>query len=745
MKAAAGFPVIRAEITLVPIERAPAWMRSQSSGYERERGVYRPYDYLKDEQYYTAHPWVYQCVFIIATKIAEIALAYYRDKGAGETEEITDHPAITLLEHPNPFQSGFDLREALITFLELTGNAYVEKYRGPSGRGEVQELWPIRSDRVLVVPAEDGTVMGYLVKIGNQHYPILAENMIHLKYFGPMNDYYGVGPLQAVMTGLVSDLYAMEYNKLFFTNSAVPDGVFSSDDDLDDDDTERLRLQWHESHLGYERSHRVAVLGKGARYQPIGLSQREMEFLALRKMSREEILAVFGVPPVMVGLLEHASYSNAREQEKQFYKVTVTPRLVKLQQALTMGILAEFDEKPFCEFDLTGIEALKEDATMKSALGTQLISGGQWTQNEVRQELWMKDPIAGGDQLYISGGLLPVGTYDGMMSEAARAARQKTLRTSYKRGLARKVLEESVLLLKAPDKEPAKALPAALGKGEPTDPNEAERLEQERRTGEWEAFMKAMNPHVVSYVKKMQLWFKDQKARYIEALEHVLATAEVDAPAPSFSPASALPAREEEEKKLAAYLLPIETALVESAGEGGASLLAQRRRRRRNAPNAKQEGIGFNMLDPQVISFLEVDKSIGLAKVLETETRHVIEVALREGLLGGENARQLMQRIHDAFKTMGLVRANRIARTETTVAFNFGRNAAFEQHHELIEWKEWISSRDADVRPSHEIDGEKRKLDERFSNGLMYPGENGADVAEVVNCRCTLSVIPKGE
>lgn len=53
--------------------------------------------------------------------------------------------------------------------------------------------------------------------------------------------------------------------------------------------------------------------------------------------------------------------------------------------------------------------------------------------------------------------------------------------------------------------------------------------------------------------------------------------------------------------------------------------------------------------------------------------------------------------------------------------------------------KKWISMKDERVRESHRnVDDELKPIDERFSNGLMYPREPGAPEHEVANCRCTI-------
>lgn len=53
--------------------------------------------------------------------------------------------------------------------------------------------------------------------------------------------------------------------------------------------------------------------------------------------------------------------------------------------------------------------------------------------------------------------------------------------------------------------------------------------------------------------------------------------------------------------------------------------------------------------------------------------------------------------------------------------------------------KQWDSTLDGNTRESHQkVDGEIRDLDEKFSNGLMFPGDPSGGAAEVVNCRCAL-------
>lgn len=85
--------------------------------------------------------------------------------------------------------------------------------------------------------------------------------------------------------------------------------------------------------------------------------------------------------------------------------------------------------------------------------------------------------------------------------------------------------------------------------------------------------------------------------------------------------------------------------------------------------------------------------------------------------------------------------AIRIARTEAhriqTKASLNACNKAKSKGADVV--KQWDASLDSRTRKSHaRVDGEIRELDEKFSNGLMYPGDSNGKAEEVINCRCAL-------
>jgi hypothetical protein len=101
---------------------------------------------------------------------------------------------------------------------------------------------------------------------------------------------------------------------------------------------------------------------------------------------------------------------------------------------------------------------------------------------------------------------------------------------------------------------------------------------------------------------------------------------------------------------------------------------------------------------------------------------------------------QIAQRIA-ARSNVGYNNAVRIARTEGhRVQVQSGMDACYKAKDKGANVvKQWDAALDKRTRESHAaVDGEIRELDEKFSNGLRFPGDPHGKAAEVVNCRCAL-------
>lgn len=117
-----------------------------------------------------------------------------------------------------------------------------------------------------------------------------------------------------------------------------------------------------------------------------------------------------------------------------------------------------------------------------------------------------------------------------------------------------------------------------------------------------------------------------------------------------------------------------------------------------------------------------------------------ITAQVSRGISTGMTYSQIAQQLA-GYTNIGFNNAVRIARTEGhRIQVQAGMDACYkakEKGADVV--KQWDSTMDSATRESHvAVDGEIRELDEKFSNGLMFPGDPSGGAAEVVNCRCAL-------
>ena len=157
--------------------------------------------------------------------------------------------------------------------------------------------------------------------------------------------------------------------------------------------------------------------------------------------------------------------------------------------------------------------------------------------------------------------------------------------------------------------------------------------------------------------------------------------------------------------------------------------------------NALGLGISFDLQNPAVQEWI-ADKTFKFAHKVNKTTQDKLRRALKEAIKAGEGIPETKERINKVFTSISKEWSSVIARTEVISASNAGAMEAYKQSKVVTE-KEWISSRDVDVRPEHQIDGETVALDKTFSNGLMFPGDPMGDPGNIINCRCTQSGVVK--
>jgi HK97 family phage portal protein len=339
----------------------------------------------------------YACVRKIASAAAAMPWLLY--DGAVEQES---HPLLTLLNRPNPQEDGASLFERWYAFLQTAGNAYLEAV---SLEGAPKELYVLRPDRMRVVPgargwpaAYDYTVEGRAIRLMRDASGFLP--VLHATLFHPLDDYYGLSPLEVAQGPLEIHNAGAAWTKALLDNAARPSGalVYKGPDGasgLTDDQFGRLKRELEDAYQGAANAGRPMVLEGGLDWKAMSYSPGDMDFTETRASAAREIALAFGVPPMLLGIPGDNTFSNYAEANLNFWRQTVLPLVGRTAASLTRWLCPRFGENLRLSFDADAVDALAE---ARETLWSKLGEASFLTINEKRAAAGYS-PVAGGDSL----------------------------------------------------------------------------------------------------------------------------------------------------------------------------------------------------------------------------------------------------------------------------------------------------------------------------------------------------------
>ncbi len=349
------------------------------------RARWTPRDYAAlSREGYSKNAIVHRAVRLIAEGVGAVSYVLY--EGAAE---LTAHPLLDLIARPNPRQDGASFLESIAAYLMLAGNAYLEAV-GIAGETNVRELYALRPDRMKVVPGPDGwpAAFEYTVNGASVRFDQRARRMppiLQLSMFNPLDDYYGLSPLEAAAVAVDTHNAAAKWNKALLDNAARPSGalVYDGADGavMSDAQFERLKKQLADDYQGAMNAGRPLLLEGGLDWKAMSLSPKDMDFMEAKHAAAREIALAFGVPPMLLAIPGDNTYSNYQEANRVFWRQTVLPLGGRIGAALTQWLAPGFGAGLTLAVDTDRIEALSAD---RAALWDRVSKAAFLTVNEKR-------------------------------------------------------------------------------------------------------------------------------------------------------------------------------------------------------------------------------------------------------------------------------------------------------------------------------------------------------------------------
>jgi HK97 family phage portal protein len=289
------------------------------------------------------------CVRVLSDAVQLTPLEVVEINKDGSESVTYEHPLADVLGlQMNPETSAADVKQTGQVHLLQTGNCFAEI--GYNGAGQPAALYlrspfatfPYRNiageqGRRPDGPLDNGELF-YKTTDTPGHYEraIRRQDMVHIKGLG-LDSLVGLSPIKYYGREVIgTDLAAQSFSAKFFANDARPGGYLKSTGFLAKEKKQQAIASWMAGH-GRGQAHKMTLLDGGMSWEKVGVPPNEAQFIETRKFNREQIAAVFGVPPHFLGISEE-SRANMEQRALEFLVFVLKPWLNKWEQAINIKL-----------------------------------------------------------------------------------------------------------------------------------------------------------------------------------------------------------------------------------------------------------------------------------------------------------------------------------------------------------------------------------------------------------------------
>ena len=356
---------------------------------------------------------------MLCEDVAKLPWTIMRKADGDAQKEAKDHYLYNLLQEPNDWMDGFELREMMQMGLVLRGNAYAIIKR--DFRGKPLALIPWNPDRVLQWVAASGDIFYHFTAFNIHEQAIIrglvsqivgatllpAEDVLHIRGF-TLDGLVGMSRISLAREAIALGLSQEQQAARWMGQGAKPSGMLTTDQKLTRDAAERLKVDFKENVSGLQNSGKIIVGEQGLKFQPFSMTSQDLEFIASRQFQLQEVARVFRIPPHMIGELSRSTNNNISQQAQEYINFTLTGYTNRWRSKMSQCFALRQDDLSI-EFDYRALTT----ADMTSRINNWRIAIMSMiaTPNEARIDLgWAPSKQDGADDLHFPTNMAAAGS-----------------------------------------------------------------------------------------------------------------------------------------------------------------------------------------------------------------------------------------------------------------------------------------------------------------------------------------------
>lgn len=352
-------------------------------------------------------PAVWAAVNFLSGTVAALPLQLFKRSG-DDREADKANPLYRILHDAvNEETTSFRWRKYLMTRTLLTGRSYTLIVR--TAGGKVTALLPIDPARVTVVRI-DGRTFYDIANAGGKPTRYKARDVIDVMFLSEADLLSHVNPTTRLRDTFGLTTALDNYAARFFQNGGIPpvvmEGPVNSPAAAKRASTDIAQAIANAA----QKMRSVLVMPIGHTLKTVGVDPEKSQFKDARRFQIEEVARVYGLPPVFLQDLTHGTYSNTEQQDLHFVKHTLTQWVTQIEQEINLKLFGMSSNESFVEFNVDGM--LRGDFSTRMAGLSSAVQNAIITPNEARK-LENREPKDNGDDLYIQGATVPLGSNAG--------------------------------------------------------------------------------------------------------------------------------------------------------------------------------------------------------------------------------------------------------------------------------------------------------------------------------------------
>jgi len=339
---------------------------------------------------------------------------------------LEQHPVLDLLRNPNSFMTWSDFAARISRNYLLTNQSHFYALGGVTV--SPSEIYPIKPTNVSVITGGSEYVETFYVGQGvgvGEYIRELAKQRISRYYDGALKELYRISgfssmstdggadsPLQAAALETNQQIKGRVHNlKMLENGGRLSLMVIFKEEQLSDDEHKERTQRINESWSGPENAGKIGVMS-GSDIQDVkemGVNQKDMDYAELDRIASQAIYFRYKIPLPLITVTA-STFNNMQTAIEMLYDFAVLPLADKLFTGMSRFLLPRFGidlNQAKITYNPESLQALKsrrlEELKQRKDIGVETI-------NEMREQIPNRDPIDGGNTLYQSATLVPVGT-----------------------------------------------------------------------------------------------------------------------------------------------------------------------------------------------------------------------------------------------------------------------------------------------------------------------------------------------